>query len=102
LIIISKARACMLQVNFLGHWMLTNELMAEQRQRRRSRQQKQQQAAEAGATRVVFVSSLTHPAGATQWGDFQVRAEWSQLMPVSIAQPLHQHCIRVQDASHDQ
>lgn len=99
MITIIKALACVLQVNFLGHWMLTNELMAEQRQRRHSRQQKQKQASEAGGTRVVFVSSLTHPAGATQWGDFQVRAPASTgLMPVSVAQPLHQHPIGVKDA----
>ncbi|KAF8072364.1 Dhrsx [Scenedesmus sp. PABB004] len=58
------------QVNFLSHWLLAHELLAEQR-RRRAKAAKRGCGADSGGTRLVMLSSLTHPAGKLQWADKQ-------------------------------
>ncbi len=86
------------QVNFLGHWLMAHELMAEQRRRRAAAHGKGAGSVTASAAgrgtregeearegwlpgwglpedgcRLVLVSSLMHHAGMLDWNDMQVR-----------------------------
>jgi NAD(P)-dependent dehydrogenase (short-subunit alcohol dehydrogenase family) len=49
-----SGQPCLLQVNYLGHWLLVNQLMEEQRRRFSNAGQ---------GTRIIFLSSVTHRAG---------------------------------------
>ena len=71
----------LLQVNFLGHWLLAHELLSHQRSRRDSSRRRgeqgsshteaRQHGSEEG-TRVIFLSSTTHRAGMLDFGDLQL------------------------------
>lgn len=82
------------QVNFLGHWLLAQQLIADQRNRRKktrplstktTQQPPAAPSADAlypcqlldGTTRLVMVSSLTHRAGVLQWHDMQAERGYS-------------------------
>jgi hypothetical protein len=60
-----------LQVNFLSHWLLAEQLIGHQRQQRKKHKTQGQ---EHPGTRLVMLSSLTHHAGSVQWEDMQVGA----------------------------
>lgn len=99
------------QVNFLSHWLLAHELLAEQRRRRAKAARKQGRRngsanADAGCacggavaackdagggancgTRLVMLSSLTHHAGQLQWHDKEVGARlggWRQRCELAL------------------
>jgi hypothetical protein len=87
-----------LQVNFLSHFLLSHELLAEQRQRRRRTQQRARGQVRGRAlsegppsgTRLVLLSSLTHYAGPVQWEDKQVR-RWARHRHASARSHVPQH-----------
>ncbi len=105
--------SCLLQVNFLGHWLLVHELLAEQRAKRRKARKatskvhlhlqngkhqngKLPLAAAPGSTssqqqqqpegvRVVVLSSLTHLAGRAQWHDKQSLQHYSPFTSYALS-----------------
>lgn len=75
--------AVALQVNFLGHWLLTHQLLSHQRHMRRRQHNHHNHrngldpVQPPPGTRVVILSSLTHPAGVVQWKDKQSERRYS-------------------------
>ena len=63
----------LLQVNYLSHWLMARELVAEQLERRKAGRK-----GAAASTRVVFLTSSTHIGGQLDLSDLQLeRAAYS-------------------------
>lgn len=102
------------QVNFLSHWLLAHELLSEQRRRRAkaakkhghskpaaptvntttiingSRSSSSSRACCCGGvgadgTRLVMLSSLTHPAGSIKWNDKQSLSSYSPFTSYALS-----------------
>lgn len=70
-----------LQANYLGHWLLTMRLVAEQRRRRRARSRRGEKPA-VGGVRVVNLTSMTHHGGKLDFEDLQARRRYNPFQQV--------------------